>query len=220
VGESVIAPAYFEAVDDRQLIGLPLSVYLHLYHKVLDPVTFKPVKQLALKSHFGVSGRSIIRAMSLLVKAGYIERGPVKAAEVRLYRFVFSRGTAPPPPRRESPESMAHGRKLVAQAHAKSAKRRARKRSAPGNGITGADWAEIMGSTIGLCSYCNQRLPLSLDHVEPLSRGGAHDPSNAVPACFRCNTSKGDTPLVLWLARRCHANCGTYSLGSVRLEVA
>ena len=39
-------------------------------------------------------------------------------------------------------------------------------------------------------AYPDPRSP-SLEHVVPLSRGGAHDPSNVVIAHLRCNLSKG-----------------------------
>ncbi|MFI8830536.1 HNH endonuclease [Streptomyces afghaniensis] len=32
---------------------------------------------------------------------------------------------------------------------------------------------------------------MHVDHLVPLARGGAHSLSNLVPACQRCNTSKG-----------------------------
>jgi 5-methylcytosine-specific restriction endonuclease McrA len=78
----------------------------------------------------------------------------------------------------------------------------ARKRNAPGRGITAEQRADIMASTCGLCSYCSKRGPLEFDHIDPLRLGGAHDTENAAPACASCNASKNDTPLVLWLVRR------------------
>ena len=61
---------------------------------------------------------------------------------------------------------------------------------------------DVLASTLGLCSYCNERHKLTLDHIVPLSTGGEHDIDNAVPACNSCNSAKGKTPLVLWLVRR------------------
>lgn len=43
--------------------------------------------------------------------------------------------------------------------------------------------------------YCGQTLDLgtaTLDHVQPLARGGAHTPGNVVAACGPCNRRKGD----------------------------
>jgi 5-methylcytosine-specific restriction endonuclease McrA len=37
-----------------------------------------------------------------------------------------------------------------------------------------------------------------LDHVEPLSKGGADVESNIVPACAPCNLSKGAKTLAEW----------------------
>jgi len=45
------------------------------------------------------------------------------------------------------------------------------------------------------CVYCAAALEFdfaTLDHVHPLSRGGAHVPGNVVLACARCNRLKGD----------------------------
>ncbi|HSJ63320.1 MAG TPA: HNH endonuclease [Gemmatimonadaceae bacterium] len=45
------------------------------------------------------------------------------------------------------------------------------------------------------CVYCGTALDLgtaTLDHVQPLARGGAHTPGNVVAACGPCNRRKGD----------------------------
>lgn len=45
------------------------------------------------------------------------------------------------------------------------------------------------------CVYCATPLDqhsATLDHVQPLARGGAHDPGNVVVACGPCNRLKGD----------------------------
>jgi hypothetical protein len=82
-----------------------------------------------------------------------------------------------------------------------AAKRKARKSSSPGRGVSGREWQQIRHDSLGLCVYCNARQPrLTLDHIEPLAHGGAHDVDNAAAACRSCNCSKSDTPLVVWLA--------------------
>ena len=48
------------------------------------------------------------------------------------------------------------------------------------------------------CAYCGADGLLHLDHVDPLARGGLHTPSNLVPACERCNLSKGSKPVEAW----------------------
>ncbi len=44
------------------------------------------------------------------------------------------------------------------------------------------------------CQYCGRRFPtaeLSIDHVQPQSRGGENSWTNLVCACVRCNARKG-----------------------------
>lgn len=53
--------------------------------------------------------------------------------------------------------------------------------------LCGRPWVE--------CHYCGQRLTLlevTLDHVVPLSNGGAKGIRNIVPACVNCNRRKAD----------------------------
>ncbi len=46
----------------------------------------------------------------------------------------------------------------------------------------------------GRCFYCGQkvsRAEMTLDHLVPLHRGGAHLLSNVVASCQPCNSAKG-----------------------------
>ncbi|MFJ4701937.1 HNH endonuclease [Streptomyces sp. NPDC088768] len=51
----------------------------------------------------------------------------------------------------------------------------------------------------GGCCYCSGPAE-HLDHVTPLSRGGADTLSNVVPACAECNLSKAALSLAEWAA--------------------
>lgn len=61
--------------------------------------------------------------------------------------------------------------------------------------------AEIVARDRSVCGICRERVDLalewpdplskSIDHIVPVSRGGAHDPSNCQLAHLRCNISKG-----------------------------
>jgi 5-methylcytosine-specific restriction endonuclease McrA len=43
------------------------------------------------------------------------------------------------------------------------------------------------------CQYCGRAdLALTIDHIQPISRGGEETWENLVCACVRCNNSKGD----------------------------
>ena len=77
-----------------------------------------------------------------------------------------------------------------------AARRRARKRS-----VDHAPYcrAEIFARWGGMCCYCDSPAE-HLDHVTPISRGGADAAPNLVPACAPCNQSKGAKRLVEWAA--------------------
>jgi 5-methylcytosine-specific restriction endonuclease McrA len=48
------------------------------------------------------------------------------------------------------------------------------------------------------CAYCGQEGDMQIEHVEPISKGGAHDIGNIVPACWPCNGSKGTSEMESW----------------------
>ena len=67
-----------------------------------------------------------------------------------------------------------------------------KRRGAIGPGLTADQWAQIKAGFSQHCAYCLRPCDkLEQDHVVPLSRGGAHDPTNIVPACRSCNSRKG-----------------------------
>ena len=39
---------------------------------------------------------------------------------------------------------------------------------------------------------------MQIEHVVPISKGGAHDIDNIVPACAACNSSKGAKDMDSW----------------------
>lgn len=80
-------------------------------------------------------------------------------------------------------------------------KYKARKKAASGAGITLEQWSEICGAFGNACAYCFKALPLEMDHFIALSRGGAHDASNIVPACKSCNSQKRNSTVFFWLPR-------------------
>jgi 5-methylcytosine-specific restriction endonuclease McrA len=83
-------------------------------------------------------------------------------------------------------------------AHAAWHRRRAREQNAPGDGITTKDIRALAtGQTDRKgrvrCWWCSKVITVSdwhLDHRVPISKGGAHDPSNACLTCARCNQTK------------------------------
>ena len=65
-------------------------------------------------------------------------------------------------------------------------------------GLTLGEWQAMLGR-VGGCAYCGGHDRIGVDHVVPLSRGGAHEAGNVVPCCLRCNASKFNLTLVEWL---------------------
>ena len=86
-----VSPSYLDAIHDLELQGRPLGLYLRLYHDYLDAWEYRAVKQLALASAMQCSEDTIERGMVLLIRRGYLERGPAKFGEVRTYRLAHSR---------------------------------------------------------------------------------------------------------------------------------
>jgi 5-methylcytosine-specific restriction endonuclease McrA len=95
--------------------------------------------------------------------------------------------------RKDNPEKAAHSARNYCH-------RRRAKYTDPS--MAWGAWMAIKEDYGHRCAYC-AALPAKLeqDHMDPLAIGGRHNSANVVPACRRCNASKGDTPLLLWLAR-------------------
>lgn len=63
---------------------------------------------------------------------------------------------------------------------------------ATGCTLTREQWTEIKDRFGHRCAYCGRPMDrLEMDHVQPLSKGGAHSAQNIVPACRTCNAHKG-----------------------------
>ena len=48
------------------------------------------------------------------------------------------------------------------------------------------------------CAYCGDDGDMQIEHLDPISKGGAHDIGNIVPACASCNTSKRSHSMETW----------------------
>jgi 5-methylcytosine-specific restriction endonuclease McrA len=54
------------------------------------------------------------------------------------------------------------------------------------------------------CAYCGASGDLQVEHVIPISKGGEHHLGNIVPACQRCNFSKGKQDAETWYRKQSH----------------
>ena len=102
--------------------------------------------------------------------------------------------------RDENPRKNAAIKKRWAQSHPEKCAdykhiRRARKVAAT---IEDFDIREIWERDDEVCTYCGATENLSIDHIVPLSGGGAHSPDNLCIACKSCNSSKGAKTLAEW----------------------
>lgn len=95
---------------------------------------------------------------------------------------------------RANPEARA----AIANQH--KARRRAWESNNPGSvGIATSDWLKTLRRYEGRCAYCGGTDGgIHMEHVVPVSRGGAHSIGNVLPACRPCNLSKGAKLLVEW----------------------
>ena len=99
-----------------------------------------------------------------------------------------------------NPEKAKSHRDAWAQAHPESAiahasRRRARKRNAPVNDFTAAQWQEMKQAYGYRCAYCQKKMKrLEQEHIIPLVKGGSHTLANIVPACRSCNARKHAGP--------------------------
>jgi 5-methylcytosine-specific restriction endonuclease McrA len=83
----------------------------------------------------------------------------------------------------------------------RQARRRARRGQPPRRKRHKARLLYLFARHGGRCALCSTRCELSFepiptqatcDHIIPLSRGGAEDPSNWQLACLKCNAAKGN----------------------------
>ena len=88
-----------------------------------------------------------------------------------------------------------HPHKLIERTH----RRRARQREVANFKVLPRDMKRLYRSA---CIYCGSRDRITADHVVPIYRGGSHGIGNLVPACKRCNSSKGYKTIMEWRISR------------------
>lgn len=79
-------------------------------------------------------------------------------------------------------------------------RQQARRAAEEAGDLTIEQWEAILDEFAHRCAYCSAEGDLHLEHMTPLSRGGRHTASNVVPACPRCNLSKGAKTIFEFLA--------------------
>jgi len=68
--------------------------------------------------------------------------------------------------------------------------------------FTHQNWKECLIYFEGSCAYCGKTPKrgqrLTKDHLYPVVNGGKTTPDNIVPACYKCNSSKGSSDFKEW----------------------
>ena len=68
--------------------------------------------------------------------------------------------------------------------------------------LTETEWGETLAYFDHACAYClRSDVPLTMDHIIPVSKGGSHTQENVVPSCKSCNSRKGARLLFVMLGR-------------------
>ncbi|MFD7705700.1 HNH endonuclease [Streptomyces sp. NPDC059786] len=113
---------------------------------------------------------------------------------VSYHRYRAQRVAAAVAWARANPELRA----AIAAQH--KAARRAWEKLNPGSvGIDGREWRKLVRRYRHRCAYCGgNEGGIHMDHVIPLSRGGRHAIGNVLPACQKCNLSKGAKLVAEW----------------------
>ena len=60
-----------------------------------------------------------------------------------------------------------------------------------GNKSESYDFKAICAHYDNCCVKCGEKKPLTIDHIQPISKGGSNITSNIQPLCGRCNSIKG-----------------------------
>lgn len=101
-----------------------------------------------------------------------------------------------------NPESLAAARRKYKKNNPDRAimdrqKRRARERHLP-NTLTDKQWETCKAAFNNKCAYCGETKKLTIEHFIPLVKFGELTINNVVPACPRCNASKGAKDFKAW----------------------
>jgi 5-methylcytosine-specific restriction endonuclease McrA len=68
--------------------------------------------------------------------------------------------------------------------------------------LTNKQWVFALDFFGHRCAYCGSNNSLEEEHIVPVSKDGAREASNIIPACSSCNSSKRDKDLSDWLNSR------------------
>jgi len=82
-------------------------------------------------------------------------------------------------------------------------RRIARKKLLPSN-LTFEQWENTKDYFGNRCAYCGKELPLTQEHLIPVSKGGGYTVNNIIPSCQSCNSSKHSKDFFEWYPKYIH----------------
>ncbi len=68
--------------------------------------------------------------------------------------------------------------------------------------LTKEIWDEVCKRYADTCIYCGSVDKITIEHLQPVSKGGTNEASNLAPACLSCNSSKRDKTYEEFMAWR------------------
>lgn len=83
--------------------------------------------------------------------------------------------------KRQNPEAV--------RSHLRNSNARRRSTKLAGS-VSAAEWRDVLARHSGRCAQCGSVERIEMDHIVPLSRGGAHSHDNVQPLCAPCNRRK------------------------------
>jgi len=70
------------------------------------------------------------------------------------------------------------------------------------NGLNVEDWKFVLNYFDYECAYCGEKNNLEQEHIDSVSNKGLYEIGNIVPACRRCNASKGNKAMEEWYSQQ------------------
>ena len=70
------------------------------------------------------------------------------------------------------------------------------------NGLNVEDWKFVLNYFDYECAYCGEKNNLEQEHINPVSNKELYEIGNIVPACRRCNASKGNKAMEEWYSQQ------------------
>jgi hypothetical protein len=129
-----------------------------------------------------------IRAQQRAHKREVYRQDPMKFREKNLAYYVNNT-------EKVRQQTAAYQRSHPEQVRAYQKNRRS-KRQQTVNDFTYEQWTEMLEFFKHRCAYCGKKpSKLEMEHMTPISKGGAHTASNIVPACRTCNAKKHAGPV-------------------------